>query len=110
MGSRDDIFRDYTHMEQLDDNFEEMVFHKIKRKKKQRAVAASTFGAFLLGGFLFISVTLFLPEKSDPLFTKGGPDTREDVPVTDYVTFAASDDSTDYVIEQVNYIADTGTI
>ncbi len=93
MGSRDNIFSDYTRKEQLNDDFEDMVFHKIKRKKKQRAVAASTLGAFLFGGFLFISVTLFLPEKSDPLFTKGGSGVREDVTVTDYVTFAASDDS-----------------
>ncbi len=110
MGSRDDILRDYTRSEQLSDNFEEMVFHKIKRKKKQRVVAASSFGAFLLGGFLFISVTLFLPEKNDPLFTKGGSAAREDVAVTDYVTFAASDDSNNYVIEQVGNFEDTGTI
>ena len=110
MGSRDDIFKDYTRTEQLDNNFEDMVFQKIKRKKKQRAVAASTFGAFLLGGFLFISVTLFLPEKGDPLFTKCGSSIREDVPVTDYVTFAASDESNNYVIEQVGSFEDTGTI
>ncbi len=110
MGSRDDIFRDYTRTEQLNDNFEDMVFHKIKRKKRQRVMAASSFGAFLLGGFLFISVTLFLPEKNDTLFTKGGPIAREEVPVTDYVTFAASDDSNNYVIEQVGNFEDPGTI
>ena len=110
MGSRDDIFRDFNRQEQLNDNFEDAVFLKIKRKKKQRVVAVSSFGAFLLAGFLFISVTLFLPEKSDPLFTKSGSTAREDFPVTDYVTFAASDDSNNYVIEQVGNFDDTGTI
>ena len=60
MGSREDIFRDYTCTEQLGDNFEEMVFHKIKRKKRQRTVAVSSLSAFLLGGFLFLAGNLFL--------------------------------------------------
>ena len=110
MGSRDNIFSDYTRKEQLNNDFEDMVFNKIKRKKKQRAVALSSFGAFILGGFLFISITLFLPEKNDPLFTKGGSVAREEVPITDYVTFAASDDSNNYVIEQVGNFENTGTI
>ena len=110
MGSREDIFRDYTCTEQLGDNFEEMVFQKIRRKKKQRAIAVSSLGAFLLAGFLFLAGTLFLPQPRDPLFTRGEPVVREEVPLTDYVTFAASDDSNNYVIEQVGNFEQTGTI
>jgi len=59
MGSREDIFRNYVSSEQLGEDFEDRVFHKIRKKKRQRTVAVSTLGAFLLGGFLFISGTLF---------------------------------------------------
>jgi len=110
MGSRKNIFEDYIYTEQLDDNFEKMVFHKIKKKKRQRTVAVSSLGVFLLGGFLFMSVTLFFPGKHDPMYARGDGLVREEVPVTDYVTFAASDESNNYVIEQVGYSEDTGTI
>ena len=110
MGSREDIFSDYIRTEQLGEDFESSVFRKIKKKKKQRAITVSTLGAFLLGGFLFISGSLFFPGKSDPLFTKGESGTWEEVPVIDYVTFAASDETNNYVIEQVGNFEVPGTI
>lgn len=110
MGSREDIFSDYIRTEQLGDDFENNVFRKIKKKKKQRAITASTIGVFLLGGFLFFSGSLFFQEKNEPLFTKGEAGAWEEVPVTDYVTFAASDETNNYVIEQVGNFEEAGTI
>ena len=83
---------------------------EIKRKKRQRTAVVSTLGTFLLGGFLFISGTLFFPGNNDPMFTNAGNSAREDIPVTDYVTFAASDESNNYVIEQVGNFENSGTI
>ena len=76
MGNRENIFDDYTYSEQLGDNFEEMVFHKIKKKKRQRTVAATSMGAFLLGGFLFMSVTsvpldIFIPQQNHIILLYG---------------------------------------
>ncbi len=110
MASREDIFKDYIRTEHLGEDFEDSVFKKIKRKKKQRTVIISTQGTFLLGGFLFISGTLFFPGNSDPLFTNADNGVREDVTITDYVTFAASDESNNYVIEQVGNFEESGTI
>ena len=44
------------------------------------------------------------------MYARGDGSVREEVPVTDYVTFAASDESNNYVIEQVGYFEETGTI
>ncbi|MCK4889332.1 MAG: hypothetical protein KAS97_05325 [Candidatus Aminicenantes bacterium] len=110
MASREDIFKDYIRAEHPGEDFEDSVFRKIKKKKRQRTVIVSTLGTFLLGGFLFISGTLFFPGNSDPLFTKAENGIREDVTITDYVTFAASDESNNYVIEQVGNFEESGTI
>lgn len=110
MASREDIFKDYIRTEHLGEDFENSVFKKIKRKKRQRTVMVSTLGTFLLGGFLFISGTLFFPGNSDPLFTNAENGIREDVTITDYVTFATSDESNNYVIEQVGNFEESGTI
>jgi len=110
MGSSEDIFRNYISPEPLGEDFEDRVFRKIGKKKKQRAVAASAMGIFLLGGFLYISGTLFFPGKTAPLYTKGEMNTREEIPVTDYATFAASDETNKYIIEQVGYFENSGTI
>ena len=110
MASREDIFKDYIRAEHPGEDFEDSVFRKIKKKKRQRTVIVSTLGTFLLGGFLFISGTLFFPGNSDPLFTNADNGVREDVTITDYVTFAASDESNNYVIEQVGNFEESGTI
>jgi len=110
MDSREDIFKDYIKMEHLNENFEESVFRKIKNKKRQRTVMISTLGTFLLGGFLFISGTLFFQGNGDQLYTKSENSVREDVTITDNVIFAASDESNNYVIEQVGNFEEYGTI
>ncbi len=110
MDSKNNIFRDYIRTEHLDEEFENSVFLKIKKKKKQRTIALSSLGAFLLGGILFVSGNIFFPGKNTQLLTKRETFTREDVPLTDYVIFAASDESNNYVIEQVGNFEDQGTI
>ncbi len=110
MGSEEDIFKNYVRMEDLGGDFEDRVFYKIKKKKRQRTIIVSSLGALFLGGFLFISGSLFFPKKSEFLYTQNDNQVREEVLLTDYVTFAASDEDNNYVIEQVNSLDDTGTI
>jgi hypothetical protein len=110
MGNREDLLKEYRTRDQLGADFEERVFLKIRRKKKQRKIAVSSLGVFLLGAALFMSGSLFFPGKKGPLYTKNAADFRQEVPVTDYVTFAASDDTHNYIIEQVGNFNDPGTI
>ena len=110
MDRHENIFRGWHVSDQPGNDFEEKVFQKIRKKKMQRKIAISSLGAFLLGAVFFISGSLFFPGKNDPLYTRNGPDTRQEVPVTDHVNFAASDRTHNYVIEQVGIIQETGTI
>jgi len=110
MGSEEDIFKNYIRMEDLGEDFEDRVFSKIKKKKRQKAVIVSSLGALFLGGFLFIAGSLFFSEKSELLYTGNDDLVREEVLLTDHVIFAASDEVNNYVIEQVDSFEDTGTI
>lgn len=110
MDRHEDIFRDLHLSDHPGNDFEEKVFAKIRKKKMQRKIAASSLGAFFLGAVFFISGSLFFPGKEDPLYTGNGTGARQEVPVVDHVTFAASDRTHNYVIEQVGIFQDTGTI
>ncbi len=110
MGDKEKIFGNLIRTENLSDDFEDKVFRKIKRKKRQKTAIVSTLGIFFLGGFIFISGTFFFSNRGDTLVTGNNGKVREEIPLTDYVTFAASDETYNYVIEQVGDYNDLGTI
>jgi hypothetical protein len=98
-------------------NFEERVFAKIKRKKKQRKVFASvTLGIVFIGALFVAQATLFSPPAPAPeeaRFAQTRPAPRlekEEIPVVEDVVFASSDARSTYVIEQVGYTPKDNTL
>lgn len=102
MDNREDMFSNYSSGIKLGNNFEDIVFSKIKTKKRQRKTVVSTLGVFLLGGFLFITKGLFF-DGTDNDGGKSGNRyaAREEVHLTDDVIFASSDERNNYIIEHV---------
>lgn len=102
MDNREDIFSKYSSGIKLGDNFEDIVFSKIKKKKKQRKIVVSTLGVFLLGGFLFVANGLFFNGTDNSGGKFGNKYVgREEIPLTDDVIFASSDERNNYIIENV---------
>jgi len=111
----DSIARYKQHVPEssVGNDFEHRVFAKIKRKKTQRKVTASVGLALLMGGFLFIAQITFLNKSVDtrrPLLAGPAAVEKEEIPIVEDVVFASSDSRSSYIIEQVNYTADDGTI
>lgn len=106
-------FKHHTPSHPLGDNFETRVFAKIKRKKKQRKIAAAAVMSISLFAFLFIAQALFLTDRSDtpPMTAQLEIGTeKEEVPVMEDVIFASFDKKTDYAVQQVGYYEDDNTI
>lgn len=109
----DDIEEKFNHYREkkplieLGVNFEERVFAKIKRKKKQRQIAAvMTLGAVFIGVVMLAQLTLFRATPSPVEFAQTKPVPvieKEEIPVVEDVVFASADDKSAYVIEQVSY-------
>lgn len=97
----------------LSDDFEDRVFARIKRKKKQRKVATVAVMSVTLFAFLFIAQAVFFNRRPEtPLLTarEEASIEKEEVPVMEDVIFASSDNRTDYAVEQVNYNEENITI
>lgn len=106
-------YRQSTPVSDLSEDFENRVFAKIKKKKTQRKVTASVGLAVMVAGFLFIAqATIFNPsvDSRRPLMARPAAIEKEEIPIVEDVVFASSDSRSSYVIEQVNYTGDDGTI
>lgn len=104
-----DRFRHTPPARPLSDDFEGRVFSKIKRKKKQRKVAAATAMSVTLFAFLFIAQAFFFNQGPEtPILTASME--KEEVPVMEDVIFASFDSRTDYAVEQVGYNEENTTI
>jgi hypothetical protein len=96
-------------------DFENVVFAKIKKKKRQRKITASVTAVVVLVGFLFIGQAVIFnnPSRSKQPLLAGKmvpAQQKEEIPVIEDVVFASSDSGSDYVIEQVGYNPDDGTL
>jgi len=102
-----------TPVIQVRDGFENVVFNKIKRKKKQRRLTAAVASVVLLGGFLFLAQAVFFnnPGNGTRNFALSGQlkSDKEEVPVVEDVVFSTSDSRSSYVIEQVGYTEGDGS-
>jgi hypothetical protein len=104
----------------LNADFEARVFARIKKKKKQRKVAASAALSIAVLAFLFIGqAVLFHREPGEKILIgqnarnpqiKTSIKAKEEVPVMENVVFASYDHQTDYAIEQVAYNQHENTI
>lgn len=100
---------------ELGEGFENAVFSKIKKKKRQRKITASVAAGVLLTAVLFVGQAVIFndPGAGNRSMLAGSPTNqlqKEEVPVVEDVVFAASDSGSDYVIEQVGYTSDDGTL
>jgi len=114
-------FHKYKQQPQLlavGDDFENIVFAKIKKRKTQRKVATSVTLGFVLLAFIFIAQITFFNnnnEESEPVLASQTdmtvPDNaiKEEVPVMEDVIYASSDSRASYAIEQVAYYEDQKT-
>jgi len=122
------------------DNFESQVFKKIKRKKTERKIIASTGFILIICTVLFIArgivfhkgagfggeeqTTVAVNDQGSSSninmkhtgennsITEPEPDIKpkEEVPVMGEVIFSSSDHSTNYAVQQVSYTEDRGAI
>jgi len=111
----EDLFRNCSLSHNLEDDFEDKVFSKIKRKKTRKKIGYSFTVFFVVGAILFFSFYFLLTDrnKDDVLKTKYATrfpqnteksiDIKEEIPVIEDVYFASSDERDSYAIEQVSY-------
>lgn len=101
-------------------DFEARVFAKIKKKKKQRKVAASAVLSMAALAFIYIGQAVFF--QPDPgakiIIGQNASNTptehfnkiKEEVPVMENVVFASYDQQNNYAVEQVAYNEHENTI
>lgn len=89
---------------QLGSDFEERVFSKIRKKKRQRKIG---YGVTAVVGVLALIslLQIFRPAVHPPLQTGIKPPMleKEEIPLHEDLFFSASDQSTRYSIEPVSY-------
>jgi hypothetical protein len=108
------LFKQNQQIGVLGEDFDNKVFAKITRKKRQRKVIKSTILGIAFFVLLFIGQSLLLHKESPnkPIIAKPESDLRfrEEIPLMEDVIFASSDAQTNYAIEQVAYNEDNQTI
>jgi len=106
-------FKNKPQTHHLSENFENIVFAKIKKKKKERRIIKSTLAGIVIFIFLFLAKNIILHEEiQGNKLARSNPNkiTKEEVPVIEDVIFASSDRQTNYALEQVAYYEDNNTI
>jgi hypothetical protein len=93
------------------EDFESRVFGRIKKKKRQRKIAASAAMCLAVFAFLFTARAVLFHRESEPIImAQPEPAVREEVPVIEDVIFASSDSRNAYAFEQVTYYEGDNTI
>ena len=101
MNDIENLFNEYTINETLHENFEDMVYSKIKKKKMVKKVTYSCVSVFLILSALF-TYNLFIKNGPAPEGLAKKSIFKEEVPVIEDVVFASSDSRTHYTIERVS--------
>ncbi|MFH2108017.1 MAG: hypothetical protein ABII93_05050 [Chrysiogenia bacterium] len=88
-------------------DFEERVFSKIKKRKKQRKIGFTI--TVIFGLFMLLSLfQLFRPAPHGSAITGPGTD-KEEIPLHEDLFFSATDSHTRYTLEPVSYQKQTGS-
>jgi hypothetical protein len=104
-------FKQHSSQLTVNEDFENQVFAKIKKKKTRRKVTASVALFMVIFAFIFIARAVLLQREPGPKTVARSELTpKEEVPVIEDVIFASSDSQTTYAIEQVSYSEDDDTI
>lgn len=106
------ILDKYPQKTSLSEDFEAKVYSKIKIKNRQRKITYSFSIVFMLLFTLFV-VQVFI-NNSRPLNKYANKvkttNQKEEIPLVEDVYFSLTDSNTNYVIEQVDYSSDDGSI
>jgi hypothetical protein len=82
-------------------DFEEKVFSKIKRKKRQRKVGFTAMA--LAGAVLLLSLFQLFRPAAGPVLVSRTETGKEEIPLSENLFFSASDNRVRYSIEPVSY-------
>ena len=104
-----DRFKQHSPLLELNGEFENRVFAKIKKKKNQRKIAASVTLGLVIFAFIFTAQAVLFHREPKPILADSAA-VKEEVPVMEDVIFASSDSTATYAIEQVAYYGDKDTI
>ena len=95
----------------VSEDFENIVFAKIKKKKVQRKITATVTLGLVVVAFLFIIQMIFVQKNPEPIYAHQPKNViKEEIPVVEDVIYASSDSNNNYAIEQVAYYEDQDSI
>jgi hypothetical protein len=100
MSEWQEIFTDGMRHSEPDGDFEEKVFFKIRKKKKQRKIGFTVMAAASVVMLLSL-FQLFRPSSHSlaPVLQNG----KKEIPLSENLLFSASNNQTRYAIEPVSY-------
>ncbi len=82
-------------------DFEERVFKKIKKKKRQRKIGFTVMA--VAGAVLLLSFLPLFRSASQPALISGVQTPKQEIPLSEDLLFSASDNDTRYSLEPVSY-------
>jgi len=82
-------------------DFEEKVFSKIKKRKKQRKIGFAVMAA--TGAVMLLSLFQLFRPAPRPAFVSGLQSEKKEIPLRDDLFFSASDNRVRYSLEPVSY-------
>lgn len=112
------IFKNSSPVSTLSEGFEDAVFAKIGRKKKQRKAAVSFAAGFFFAGLLYLGFTMIpsLKKGADPQLMADRSSRVTDrfkagneVPLTEDLYLTSTKQNTNYLVEKVSLEAEDGS-
>jgi hypothetical protein len=94
------IFEQHDGPGELGADFEERVFSKIKKKKKQKKIGFMAMA--VIGAVVLLSLFQLFRPASRPALPAGASTVKEEIPLSEDLFFSASDSRTRYSIEPVS--------
>ncbi len=117
MSDIEKIFDNLSPEGNLSDGFEDAVFAKIGKKKKQRKAVVSFAAGFCFAGALYLGVTVIPSLKSTdtkPLMAKSSRvdnfNVKNEVPLSENTYLTSSGQNTEYLVEQVSLETEDGSL
>ena len=102
---------DYNRENSVKEDFDDIVFKKINRKKNIRRVNYSVFSVILLLVSLLVIQNIIPTSDNKNYFANNNKLTeKEEIPLVEDFYFSAVDENANFTIEQVSYTDDEGVI
>jgi len=102
---------DYNRENLVKEDFDDIVFKKINRKKNIRRVNYSVFSVILLLVSILVIQNIIPTSDNKSHFANNNKLTeKEEIPLVEDFYFSAVDESANFTIEQVSYTDEEGVI